>query len=71
MSAKLISIVSPCYNEQDNVRQCYEAVRVVFEQELPDYDFEHIFADNGSKDETLRVLHIRKYRGLGYLEAYC
>ena len=56
MSAKVISIVSPCYNEEDNVRQCYEAVRVVFEKELPDYDFEHIFADNGSKDETVRVL---------------
>lgn len=56
MSRKLISIVSPCYNEENNVRQCYEAVRDVFEQQLPDYDFEHIFCDNGSKDGTVRVL---------------
>jgi polyisoprenyl-phosphate glycosyltransferase len=53
---KLISIVTPCYNEQDNVSDCYEAVRRVFEQELPEYDFEHLFCDNASKDLTPEVL---------------
>jgi polyisoprenyl-phosphate glycosyltransferase len=53
---KLISIVTPCYNEEDNVEACYEAVRRVFETELPEYDYEHIFCDNASKDHTEEVL---------------
>ena len=53
---KLISIVSPCFNEQDNVGPCYDAVRTVFETELPDCDYEHIFADNDSSDETVERL---------------
>jgi glycosyltransferase involved in cell wall biosynthesis len=53
---KLISIVTPCYNEQDNVSDCYEAVRRVFERQLPDCDFEHIFCDNASTDATPEVL---------------
>jgi polyisoprenyl-phosphate glycosyltransferase len=53
---KLISIVTPCYNEQDNVSDCYEAVRRVFEQDLLEYDFEHLFCDNASKDRTPEVL---------------
>jgi glycosyltransferase involved in cell wall biosynthesis len=53
---KLISIVTPCYNEQDNVADCYEAVRRVFHDLLPDYDHEHIFCDNASTDNTVAVL---------------
>jgi glycosyltransferase involved in cell wall biosynthesis len=49
---KLISIITPCYNEEDNVRDCYLAVRRVFEGELPEYDYEHIFCDNASSDRT-------------------
>jgi glycosyltransferase involved in cell wall biosynthesis len=53
---KTISIVTPCYNEQDNVLPCYEAVRRVFEEQLPDYDLEHVFCDNASTDNTAEVL---------------
>jgi glycosyltransferase involved in cell wall biosynthesis len=53
---KRISIVAPCYNEQHNVRPCYEAVRDVFARELPGYDFELIFADNASRDGTIAEL---------------
>jgi glycosyltransferase involved in cell wall biosynthesis len=53
--AKLISVVSGCYNEQDNVRECHERVRKVF-QELGRYRYEHIFIDNASKDDTRRIL---------------
>ena len=53
---RLISVVTPCYNEQDNVRPCHEAVRRVFEQELPEYDHEHIFCDNASGDDTVSIL---------------
>jgi polyisoprenyl-phosphate glycosyltransferase len=52
---KLISVVSPCYNEQDNVEALYEAVRGVFAQ-LPQYRYEHIFIDNASKDRTPDIL---------------
>jgi polyisoprenyl-phosphate glycosyltransferase len=53
---KRISIVTPCYNEQDNVGECYETVRRLFENELAGYDYEHIFCDNASKDGTPEVL---------------
>jgi glycosyltransferase involved in cell wall biosynthesis len=53
---KLISVVTPCFNEQDNIRLCYEAVKKVFDDELTDYDFEHIFCDNASTDRTPEVL---------------
>ncbi len=56
MSGKTISIVSPCWNEEDNVRPCYEAIRSLFEERLPGYEFEHIFCDNGSTDRTVEVL---------------
>jgi polyisoprenyl-phosphate glycosyltransferase len=53
---KLISIVTPCYNEELNVRDCYEAVKVLFANELSDYDYEHVFCDNASGDGTVRIL---------------
>jgi polyisoprenyl-phosphate glycosyltransferase len=53
---KVISVVTPCFNEQDNVADCYEAVKRVFAEQLPDYDFEHLFCDNASTDGTVAVL---------------
>jgi glycosyltransferase involved in cell wall biosynthesis len=53
---KRISLVTPCYNEGDNVADCYEAVKRVFEQHLSNYDYEHIFCDNASTDSTPQVL---------------
>ena len=52
MDRNLISIVTPCYNEADNVEECARAVREVFARELPDCDFEHLFCDNASTDAT-------------------
>lgn len=52
----LISVVTPCFNEEEGIADCYRAVRRVFEDELPDYDYEHIFCDNASTDETLGIL---------------
>jgi polyisoprenyl-phosphate glycosyltransferase len=51
-----ISVCTPCYNERDNIRSCYETVRNIFEQTLPDCEREHIFADNGSEDGTVDIL---------------
>jgi glycosyltransferase involved in cell wall biosynthesis len=53
---KLISIVTPCYNECDNIDECYQAVKRVFESELPNCDFEHVLCDNASTDGTPEVL---------------
>ncbi|MGC1489435.1 MAG: glycosyltransferase [Albidovulum sp.] len=53
---KTISIISPCYNEEDNVETCYETVKAIFEAELPDYRCEHIFIDNCSSDRTVEIL---------------
>ncbi|WP_170765222.1 glycosyltransferase [Ruegeria lacuscaerulensis] len=53
---KTISIVSPCFNEEDNVAHCYETVKAIFERELPGYRLEHIFVDNASTDRTVEIL---------------
>ena len=53
---KTISVVTPCYNEELNVRDAYEAVRKIFETELPGYRREHIFCDNCSTDGTVAIL---------------
>jgi glycosyltransferase involved in cell wall biosynthesis len=55
---KKISIISPCYNEEDNVEACHEAVRVMFAPggALAAYEREHIFSDNASEDGTVAVL---------------
>ena len=52
---KLISIVTPCYNEEQNVAELYQQVKAVFDK-LPQYHYEHIFIDNASKDQTVRIL---------------
>lgn len=49
----LISVITPCFNEEDNVEACRDEVRKVFEEQLPDYDYEHIFSDNASRDKTV------------------
>lgn len=52
---KKISVVTPCYNEQENVGILYEEVKKQFEA-LPEYEYEHIFIDNASTDNTIKVL---------------
>jgi glycosyltransferase involved in cell wall biosynthesis len=49
---KKISILIPCYNEEDNVVQIASAVSNEIETNLPDYDYEIVFIDNDSKDST-------------------
>lgn len=53
---KTITVVTPCFNEEINVRECYAAVRRVFDTDLADYGREHIFCDNASTDQTLAIL---------------
>jgi polyisoprenyl-phosphate glycosyltransferase len=53
---KTISIVTPCFNEEASVRECYETIKNVMDAELPGYDREHIFCDNASTDRTVEIL---------------
>jgi polyisoprenyl-phosphate glycosyltransferase len=53
---KTISIVTPCYNEEMNVRECHAAIKALFDGELRDYRREHVFCDNASKDRTAGIL---------------
>ena len=51
-----ISVVTPCYNEEENVKELYLQVRGVFESLDESYVYEHIFIDNASKDGTVSIL---------------
>lgn len=56
MSKKTISVMIPCYNEEENARPIYEAVRDEFIKNLPEYNYEILFIDNKSKDNTRGVI---------------
>src|SRR5436853_7642371 len=51
----LISVITPCFNEEENVREVYARVKAVVE-ELGRYRYEHIFIDNASRDRTVEIL---------------
>ena len=53
---KKISILIPCYNEEENVGPLSEAITELFAEELQNYDYELIFIDNDSKDRTRELL---------------
>ena len=55
-SRKLISLMSPCFNEADNIDELYRRVSAVMAG-LPQYDFEYLLIDNASTDGTLDKLH--------------
>src|SRR5690554_1974688 len=52
---KKIRIVTPCYNEEENISILYKEVKRQFSN-LPQYEYEHIFIDNSSTDDTVGVL---------------
>ena len=49
---KKISIMVPCYNEEDNVVPLSQALIQMFEKDLPQYDYDILFIDNDSTDTT-------------------
>lgn len=55
---KKISIVVPCYNEEENVVQMANAITEEFQTNLPAYDYEIIFIDNDSKDKTRDLIRV-------------
>ena len=57
---KLISIVAPAYNEENNVEELAKQLRTVFDENR-DYDFEVVLVENGSTDRTFD--HMVKVHG--------
>ena len=53
---KKISVVVPCYNEQEAIPYFYEEVKKVSSTMEAKCEFEFLFVNDGSKDETLNVL---------------
>ncbi len=51
-----LSVITPCYNEAENVENCARRLAEHFRNELPHLDYEHIFVDNSSTDETVLLL---------------
>lgn len=52
---KRITIVTPCFNEELNVRELHRRMRAVMDA-MPQYEYRHIFIDNASQDATVAVL---------------
>jgi len=53
---KKISIMVPCFNEEENVVPMSEAIIEVMTRDLPQYDYELLFIDNCSTDNTQTLL---------------
>lgn len=76
---RTLSIITPCYNEEANIREVYERVRAAIAA-AGRFRYEHIFIDNASCDNTLRELRaiaaldknvkvIRNTRNFGHLRS--
>jgi polyisoprenyl-phosphate glycosyltransferase len=51
---KMVSIITPCYNEEENVQELYERIKTVMKEFT--YNYDHIFIDNASTDKTVEIL---------------
>ena len=57
----MISIIVPCFNEEEGIEKFYIETKKVIDQINNEYDYELLFIDDGSKDETLnKVKKIRQ-----------
>ena len=53
---KKISIITPCYNEEEGLINCTKKIVELFSNELRKYDYEHIICDNNSNEKTIKIL---------------
>ena len=51
-----ITVVVPTYNEEKNIPHIYERVKKVFEDQIKQHDFQILFADNASKDDSQKLI---------------
>lgn len=57
---KLVSVVVPCYNEQEVLPLFYDEITKVADEmkiKYPELEFEFLFINDGSKDRTLEIFH--------------
>jgi len=52
----LISVVVPCYNEEDVIRATHSRLVDVFSSQLSEYDLELVYVNDGSRDSTISLL---------------
>ena len=55
MNKELVSLIIPCYNEEQVLPILKDALLKVMD-EMSDYEFELLFINDGSKDQTLNIL---------------
>ena len=56
MNKKLLTIIVPCYNEEESLPLFYQAIKnLEGEGKLSAVDIEFLFVDDGSRDKTLQV----------------
>ena len=55
MEKNLISLVVPCFNEEDVIVEAHRRLAALADSQ-PDYRFEFLFIDDGSRDSTLLLL---------------
>ncbi|MFZ9955073.1 MAG: glycosyltransferase family 2 protein [Flavobacteriales bacterium] len=55
-SKKLLSIVIPVFNEEQNIIPCYEALQLALKNLENEFHFEFIFTDNHSSDKTYSII---------------
>ena len=60
---KKISVIVPCYNEEDVIENFYEELKDVLSK-IKDYTFELLFINDGSKDKTLDLLKRMKVNNM-------
>lgn len=53
---KKVTIMTPCYNEEENVEEIYKQVKAEFDKLCGKYTYEHLFIDNYSTDCTREIL---------------
>ena len=51
-----LTIISPCFNEAGNLESCAQALRELMVTKLPEVVYEHIFIDNDSTDDSVKIL---------------
>lgn len=62
----LISIITPVYNREDCIKRAINSVKAI---KIPKgYEYEHILIDDGSKDNTIKIIKQNKYSKLKLIE---
>lgn len=55
MKRELISLIVPCYNEEEMIPLYITEIEKIMIN-MPEVDYEYVFVNDGSKDQTLKVL---------------